>query len=145
MQSHSCVLGQIHGVIFLCPGFLSGLFSGSSLCGPTPVSWVLVWFVLWLKFMRSYFCVLGSCMVCLLIPVHAVPLLCVLGSCLVCLRGQLYAVLLLCPGFLSGLSHGSDSRSPTLVSWVLVCSVLGIHFTRSNSCVLDFDLVCLIA
>ena len=35
-------MGQIHAVILLCPGFLSGLSSGSNSCGHASASWALV-------------------------------------------------------------------------------------------------------
>ena len=124
MRSHSCVLGsclvglvgQLHAVPLLSLQFLAGLSYGSNSCGLTPVSWVLVWFVFRVNFMRSRFCVLGSCLVYLMNEIHAVQLL--------------------CPGFLSGLFSGSNSCGPTPVSWVLVCFVLGRRFKRSHSCVL---------
>ena len=125
-----CLMGQIHAALLLCPGFLSGLSSGSTSCCPTPVSWVVVWFVL------------GCCLVCLMGQLHAVPLLCA-EFLSVCLMGQLHAIPLLCPGFFSGLSYGSDSCGPLPVSWVLVCFALGIQFMRSHSCVLGYCLFCL--
>ena len=117
MQPHSCVLvsclvcfrNTIHAVTLLCPGFLSSLSSGSNSCGRTPVSWILVCFVFWVNFMRSRFCFSGSCLVCLMVQLHAFPLL--------------------CPGFLSGLSSGSNSCGHTPVSWVLVWLLSG-----STSC-----------
>ena len=110
MRSHSCAR------------VLSGCFSGSTSCSPTPVSWGLVWFVLWVRFMRSHSCVLGSCVACFLDQSHAVPLL--------------------CPGFLSGLSCGSNSCGHTPVSWVLVRFVFRYKFMWSCSCVLASCLDC---
>ena len=131
MRSHFCVLGsclacfpgQIHAVILLCPGFLCGLSCGSTSCCPTPVSWLLVWFVLWVNFMRSHSCVLGSCLVGLVGQIHAVPLLSSefltsRSPTLVRLMGQLHAVPLLCLGFLP------DS---CVLGFCLVCSMAGNH------------------
>ena len=123
LRSHSCVLGsclvclmgQLHAVYCCVLGSCLSCFLGQNSCGHipvlglsqeynsrglTPVFWVLVWFVFGAKFMRSYSCVLGSCLVCLLNEIHAVPLL--------------------CPGFLAGLSFGSTSCVPSPVVWLLV-------------------------
>ena len=120
-----CLRNTTHAVTLLCPGMLSGLSYGSTSCGPTPVSWILVCFVFWVNFMQSHSCVLGSC--------------------LVSLRNTNHAVTLLCPGFLSGLSSGLNSCGPTPVYWVLVCFVLWVNFMRSHSCLLGSCLVDLLA
>ena len=149
-----CLPVQIHALILLYPMFLSALSDELSQeyssRGPTPVCWVLVWFVFRVKFIRSYSshsCVLASCLVCLMGQLHAVPLLCPgflsgwscgsnsCGQTLVTwvlvwfvFLGQLYAVPLLCHGFLSGLSYGSTSCGHTPVSWVLVWFVFRVNF-----------------
>ena len=130
-----CFLGQTHAVPLLCPGFLSGWSCGSTSCGPTPVSWGLVWLVFWVNFMLIHCFFLSSFLSSLLS--HGS------NSCLVCLPGRMHAVLLLCPGFLCGLFFGSKSQGPAPVSWVLFCLVSWVTFMRLYCCVLGFVLLCL--
>ena len=109
-------IDELPAVPILCAGFLS-VFSVSTSCSPTAVCRVLVWFVSWIKVMLS-----PSCVACFLDQNHAVPLL--------------------CPGFLSGLSCGSNSCGSTPMSWVLVRFVFLYKFMWSYSCVLASYLDC---
>ena len=128
MRPHSCVQGpclvclknEIHAAPLLCPGFLFEKFSGLKSCGPPPMSWVLVWLVLWVKFMLFHSCALGSCLVGLVVLWVKFMLFhsCSLNSCFVFLLGCIRAVPLVC--------------------------VLWVNFMASHSCVLDSCLVYLL-
>ena len=138
-----CLMGQIHAVILLCPGFLCGLFFGSKSQGPTPVSWVLFWFVFRVNFRRFHCCVLGSCLLCCISKIHAVLFL-LLGSCMVCLLNPVHVVpLLRVPGSCLVCLRGSTSCGPTSVSGVLVWFVFWVKFAKSHSCALGSCLFCL--